>query len=49
MSGFVSKLISKISFGTPKWEKYLKITGSVLLIVIGIIVILGQFNILQGV
>jgi cytochrome c-type biogenesis protein len=49
LSGIVSKLVSKITFGTPKWEKYLKILGSTLLIIIGILVLLNKFNTLQGV
>ncbi|KLO21650.1 MULTISPECIES: cytochrome c biogenesis CcdA family protein [unclassified Marinitoga] len=49
LSGIISKIVSKITFGTPKWEKYLRITGSVILILIGILVIFGKFNSLQGV
>ena len=48
-SGVISKIFSKISFGTPKWEKYIKIFGGILLIIMGILVIFGLFNTLQGV
>ncbi|NUU96281.1 cytochrome C biogenesis protein [Marinitoga sp. 1135] len=48
-SSVVSKLLSRITFGTPKWQKILKVSGSLLLVLMGILVILGKFNNLQGV
>ncbi|KLO22971.1 cytochrome C biogenesis protein [Marinitoga sp. 1197] len=48
-SGAISKILSKITFGTPKWEKYIRIFGGILLIIMGILVIFGLFNSLQGV
>jgi cytochrome c-type biogenesis protein len=49
LSGFISKLFSKISFGEPKWQKHLRIIGGSILIIVGILISTGFFNILQGV
>ncbi|MBM7560155.1 cytochrome c biogenesis CcdA family protein [Marinitoga litoralis] len=48
-SGLISKIFSKVSFGTPKWEKYMKLFGGILLISMGLLIIFGLFNTLQGV
>ena len=48
LSGFVSKIISKITFGEPKWQKFLRYTGGILLIITGILISTGFFNSLQG-
>ena len=43
IGGLIAKLTSK-SFGKPKWEKILRITGSIFIITLGILVILGKMT-----
>ncbi|WP_448535396.1 cytochrome c biogenesis CcdA family protein [Pseudothermotoga sp.] len=42
IGGVVSKLLTKVSFGTPLWERILKYGTSVLLFVIGFLIISGK-------
>ena len=44
LSGVISKVVSKVSFGEPKWQKYLKYIGGILLILIGTFILFGMFN-----
>ncbi|PNR94807.1 cytochrome c biogenesis CcdA family protein [Petrotoga sp. 9PWA.NaAc.5.4] len=48
LSGIVSKIVSKVTIGEPKWEKSLRIVGGMLLIVVGVVISFGFFNNLQG-
>lgn len=43
-TGIVSKIISKVTFGEPKWQKSLRIFGGILLILVGGLVSTGFFN-----
>ncbi|GAB6189804.1 cytochrome c biogenesis CcdA family protein [Marinitoga arctica] len=49
LSGIISKFVSKVTIGEPKWVKYFRIIGSVIMIIMGILIIMGLFNTLQGV
>ncbi|HBT39901.1 MAG: Cytochrome c biogenesis protein transmembrane region [Thermotoga sp. 50_1627] len=42
IGGFVSKLLTKVSFGTPLWERILKYGTSALLFLIGSLIIAGK-------
>jgi cytochrome c-type biogenesis protein len=43
-SGIVSKILSKVTLGEPKWQKSLRIIGGILLMVVGTMVSFGLFN-----
>jgi cytochrome c-type biogenesis protein len=43
-SGIVSKILSKVTLGEPKWQKSLRIIGGILLMVVGTMVSFGIFN-----
>jgi len=47
LGGLISKITSKISFGQPKWQKYLRLAGGIIMIAMGIVMMLGLFNKLQ--
>ncbi|PNR88078.1 cytochrome C biogenesis protein [Petrotoga sp. 9T1HF07.CasAA.8.2] len=43
-SGIVSKILSKVTLGEPKWQKSLRIIGGIALMVVGTMVSFGIFN-----
>jgi len=43
-SGIVSKILSKVTLGEPKWQKSLRIIGGISLMVVGTMVSFGIFN-----
>ncbi|MGM0640968.1 MAG: cytochrome c biogenesis CcdA family protein [Thermotogota bacterium] len=45
----VSRLMKKVVIGEPRWLKYLRVIGGILIILIGILIFFGKFNDLQGV
>lgn len=44
IGGSISKLMNKIVIGEPKWIKILRITGGIFIIIIGILILTGNFN-----
>jgi len=44
-SFFVSKILSRVSFGQPKWERMLRYVGAIFIGFTGILVLTRQFNI----
>jgi len=45
LGGIVSKILSRVSFGQPKWERVLRYVGAIFIGITGILVLTGRFNI----
>ena len=43
LGGFMTKLIN-VGFGKPKWERYLKVLGSIFMVTLGTMMVLGKMS-----